>query len=428
MAVFCYSKPESANIEICFKTKIKIALQKSENKSLKDAVMKIKNVNANHNPLYREAGFNLKDAETTRAAFAEELNHQREPDNYIYSRYRNPTIVATEEQIMELEESNWALLVETGMAAIDVAVSIFQKGSETRPWLFFHEIYGGTNSFIDSVLIKRRGLDIHRFYADNGVYDFEKLESMLSSIKPEFIYFEAVSNPMLIVADVKRIMALAKKYNAKTIIDNTFGTPYLWKPLSDGADLVIHSVTKYLSGHGNITAGVICGNDEALMQEAIEYRKWAGHFLSPDDAFRLGTQLKTFTIRFKQHCENAMEIAQYLEEHPKIDLVLYPGLKSHPTRKESLALFGRKGYGGMITFDIKGDSDEDKRNKVDGFVAALEESIPLVPTLGEADTILLPVEPVWGAKYPLPGVIRLSVGIEETDYLKATLGAALERI
>jgi len=390
--------------------------------------MKIKNINTSHSPLYREAGFNLKNSKLTEEAFLSELDHPHEPENYIYSRYRNPTVVQVEKQIMKLEESKWALLVETGMAAIDVAVSIFQKGSKTKPWLFFHEIYGGTNSYIDSVLIKRRGLDIHRFYANNGIYDYEKLENLLQEIKPEFLYFEAVSNPMLIVADVKKIITLAKKYKTKIIVDNTFGTPYLWKPLADGADLVIHSVTKYLSGHGNITAGVICGNDIQLMKEAIEYRKWAGHFLSPDDAHRLGTQLKSFNLRFEQHCKNALTIAQYLENHSKIESVLYPGLKSHKTNKEATDLFENNGFGGIITFDIKGISDEDKRGKCNTFIKNLSEQIPLIPTLGEADTILLPVEPVWGAKYPLPGVIRLSVGIEETETLINILRKGLEGI
>ncbi|MBT3245022.1 MAG: hypothetical protein HN352_17900 [Bacteroidetes bacterium] len=387
--------------------------------------MNKKSVNSSHPPLYREAGFNLHDSETTRKAFADELNHPHEPENYIYSRYRNPTVVAVEKQIMALEKSGWALLAETGMAAVDIAVSLFHKGKETRPWLFFHEIYGGTNSFIDSVLIKRRGLDIHRFYADDGVYDMNKLEDIIKTVKPEFFYFEAVSNPMLIVADVHKIMALAKKYRVKTIIDNTFATPHLWRPLEDGATMVIHSVTKYLSGHGDITAGVVCGNDLGLLKEAIEYRKWAGHFLSPDDAHRLGDQLKTFTLRFEQHCRNAFEIARFLSTHPLIEKVLYPGLKSHPTHPEAMALFGDKGFGGMVTFDIAGSLKEEKTGRCNRFIDALQNHIPLIPTLGEADTILMPIEAVWGAKYPMPGMIRLSVGIEDCQSIITALDQAL---
>lgn len=388
----------------------------------------MKKVNASHTPLYREAGFNLKDAKTTREAFVAEIEHPHEPENYIYSRYRNPSVVAVEKQLMELENCNWALLVETGMAAIDVAVSIFQEGKQTKPWLFFNEIYGGTNSFIDSVLIKRRNIDVQRFYAEKGNYNIEKLEEVLATIQPEFIYFEAVSNPMLIVADVEKIIRLAKKYNSKIIVDNTFGTPYLWKPLNDGADLVIHSATKYLSGHGNITAGVICGNSNDLLKKAIEYRKWVGHFLSPDDAYRLGTQVKTFNLRFKQHCKNAMDIATYLENHPKIENVLYPGLPSHKTHNEALQLFGNKGFGGIVTFTIKGNSEAEKEEKCNLFIEALSETILLVPTLGEANSILLPVEPVWGEKYPAQGVIRLSVGIEETSYLLKLFENALGKI
>lgn len=388
----------------------------------------MKKVNANHTPLYREAGFKFEDAASCKQAFVDEQEQAHEPDQYIYSRYRNPSIVATEKQIMTLEESEWALLVETGMAAIDVAVSIFQDKDDPRPFLFFHEIYGGSNSFIDSVLIKRRGIPVERFYANNGTYDYDALEKMLQELNPAFMYFEAVSNPMVIVADVKRIMNLAKKYKVKTIIDNTFATPYLWKPLQDGADLVIHSATKYLSGHGNITAGVICGNDKNLMREAIEYRKWAGHFLSPDDAYRLGSQLKTFHLRFRQHCENALAVADFLNQHPKISVCLYPGLKTHESYKEALDLFGDKGFGGMICFEIAGQNDAEKSQKRDRFMAALKNSIPLVPTLGEADSILLPVEPVWGAKYPLPGYIRLSVGIEDTQIIIQRISKALDLV
>ena len=388
--------------------------------------MKQKKVNASRVPLYREAGFHLHDSETTRQAFEAEKMQPHEPDQYIYSRYRNPTVVAAEKEIMRLERSQWALLFETGMAAIDTAVSLFQKGKETRPWLFFHEIYGGTNSFIDGILIDKRGLDVRRFYAENGQYNLDELEAIILKLKPEFLYFEAVSNPMLIVADVERIMKLAHRTGTKTIIDNTFGTPLLWRPLEDGATLVIHSVTKYLSGHGSITAGVLCGNDPVLFREAIEYRKWAGHFLSPDDAHRLIDQLKTFEIRFKQHCANAQALADFLEHHPAIEKVLYPGLTTHPTYPEAKKLFKDRGYGGMITFELKGADEADQREKTNQLVRALEAFVPLVPTLGEADSILLPIEPVWGAKYPEPGMIRLSVGIENTDELLDVFRKALD--
>lgn len=385
----------------------------------------MKKINNSHLPLYRDAGFNLKNTEIAKKAFISELSHPVEPENYIYGRYRNPTVVATEKQLADLEDSKWSLLTSSGMAAIDLALSVFQAGDDTGTWLFFSEIYGGTNSYIDLILKKKRSVDCQRFNTENGTYDLNKLEKVLDEMKPKLIYFEAVSNPMLIVADVYGIIKAAKKRGIKIIIDNTFATPYLWKPLIDGADLVIHSVTKYLAGHGNLTAGVVCGNDNNLLQEAIEYRKWTGNIISPDDAYRLSDYLKTFKIRIGKHCENAFKLAQFLEKHPKIEKIHYPGLKSHSTYKEALNLFKNKGYGGMICFDIYGENYDIKKENCNRFIDKLSKDIPLVPTLGDADTILLPVEPVWGEKYPFPGMIRLSVGIENFDYLENLLSDAL---
>jgi cystathionine beta-lyase/cystathionine gamma-synthase len=278
--------------------------------------MKRKPVNSSRTPVYRDAGFELFDAETTAAAFRKETENEREPDRYIYSRYRNPTVVSAENEIIKLENCNWALLTQSGMSAIDTALSIFQRGNDTRPWLFFTEIYGGTISFIESVLKKRRGIDIHYFTPENGTYNMNDFEKVLAQLKPEVVYIESISNPMVIVSDVIEITRLAKQYGAKTIIDNTFATPWLYKPLNDGVDIVIHSATKYFSGHGNLTAGVLCGNDLKIMNEAIEYRKFTGHMLSPDDAYRLQTQIQTFELRFSNQCSNASHLAEYLNKNP----------------------------------------------------------------------------------------------------------------
>jgi cystathionine beta-lyase/cystathionine gamma-synthase len=390
--------------------------------------MKKKEINSSRMPLYRDAGFELYDASTTADAFKSETTNQRDPEKYIYSRYRNPTVVAAEEEIMKLEDSEWALLTESGMSAVDIAVSIFQNGKVTRPWLFFTEIYGGTISYIDSILIKRRGVDIHKFYPKNGYYDLNALEGILESVKPEFIYFETISNPMLIVADAVNIISIAKRYGAKVIIDNTFATPYLWKPLKAGADIVIHSATKYLSGHGNISAGVLCGNEIDLMHSAIEYRKFTGHMLSPDDAYRLYTQIQTFELRFSQQCKNAAMLAGFLTKSNLVEKVWFPGLKGHDTYNEAVKLFGNKGFGGMITFDFKANTPEEKRSRRDKFIAAVSENIKLIPTLGDPHTILMPVESVWGTKYPEPGMIRLSVGFENFDQIRNIFEKAFNEI
>jgi cystathionine beta-lyase/cystathionine gamma-synthase len=390
--------------------------------------MKRKEVNSSRMPVYRDTGFELYDALTTADAFSKETEHSREPDLYIYSRYRNPTVVSAEEEIMKIEGCGWALLTQSGMSAIDTALSIFQYGKATRPWLFFTEIYGGTISFIESVLKSRRGLDIHYFTPENGLYDLAEFEKVISILKPEFVYIETISNPMLIVADVTGILRIGKKYDTKVIIDNTFATPWLYKPLIAGADIVIHSATKYFSGHGNITAGVICGNDNKIMQSAIEYRKFVGHTLSPDDAYRLQTQVLSFDLRFSHQCSNATKLAGYLNEVSIIKQVWFPGLKKHPTHSVAEKLFGGKGYGAMITFDFAGKDKDEKRRRRDKFIKLVSEKIKLIPTLGDPHTILMPVEAVWGTKYPEPGMIRLSVGFEEYSDLEETVSNALGKI
>lgn len=387
--------------------------------------MKKKPVNSSRTPIYRDAGFELYDASTTQAAFSKESEHDREPDYYIYSRYRNPTVVSAEEEIMKLEGCKWALLTQSGMSAIDTAISIFQKGINTRPWLFFTEIYGGTISYIESILRVRRGLDIQYFTPVNGDYDLAEFEKALIKLKPEIVYIETVSNPLLIVADVTEISRLTKKYGSTVIIDNTFATPLLYKPLNEGADLVIHSATKYFSGHGNLTAGVICGNDQKLMQSAVEYRKFIGHMLSPDDAYRLQTQIQSFTLRFSRQCENALRLARFLSNMPEIEKLYFPGLKNHPTNSIAEKLFDKKGFGAMITFDFGGTDRDEKRTRRDKFIRAISENVKLIPTLGDPRTILMPVEAVWGAKYPEPGMVRLSIGFEEYNELESAVSEAL---
>jgi cystathionine beta-lyase/cystathionine gamma-synthase len=388
--------------------------------------MKKKEVNSSRMPVYRDAGFELFDAESTADAFKKETEHEREPDNYIYSRYRNPTVVSAEEEIMKLEGCRWALLTQSGMSAIDTALSVFHNGKETKPWLFFTEIYGGTISYIQSVLRKRRGIDIQYFTPENESYNLYSFEKTLKQIKPEIVYIEAISNPMVIVSDVKEISRIAKLHGSRVILDSTFATPWLYSPLKDGVDIVIHSATKYFSGHGNLTAGVLCGNDDKIMQRAIEYRKFVGHMLSPDDAYRLQTQIQTFELRFSRQCCNASSLANYLCTVPIIKKVWFPGLNSHPTHKIADKLFSGKGYGAIITFDFDGKDEKEKRLRRDKFIKRVSEKIKLIPTLGDPHTILMPVEAVWGAKYPEPGMIRLSVGFEKYDELESIFRKALD--
>lgn len=374
--------------------------------------MPIRKVNSNRTPIYRDTGFNLGSISSMRQAFIQEKDEPHIPESYIYSRYRNPTVVAVEEQLAEIEGSEWALLSQSGLAAIDIALSLYHH-SETRPrWAFFSEIYGGTRSYIDSVLVRRRGIEALYFAPDGDTYSTEAFERFMHENRPTLVFMELIANPMLIVADLPALIGIAKRYNAAVIVDNTFATPYLTAPLSYGADLVIHSVTKYLSGHGNLTAGAICGNSDTLLKEAVSYRKLVGHMLSPDDAYRLSDMLKTFTMRVERQFDNAHRIAQFLCNHPAVERVLYPALPQHPTHSIAKRIFKGRAYGGVVTFDIAGATAMEKQLACNRFIEAVSSRIPLIPTLGDADTILMPVEPVWGDRYPFPGMIRLSVGIE----------------
>ena len=390
--------------------------------------MKKKTVNSARMPIYRDSGFELYNAEITAEAYNGESDPQRIPDYYLYSRYRNPTVEAAEEEVQKLEGTNWAILVQSGMAAIDLALSLFQDAGDKRPWLFLSEIYGGTISFADEILKKRRGIDICSFNPDNERYDPVKFETVVREMRPGLVYIEIISNPLLVVPDAKALFGIAKKYGAKILVDNTFATPYLYKPAENGADIVIHSATKYFSGHGNLTAGAVCGNDIAVMKSAIKYRRYTGHMLSADDAYRLTTQMMTFRLRFRQQCENASKIAGILKKSDLIAKVWYPGLEDHPTHNEAKKLFGNKGFGGMITFDFRGKTSSEKKRRRDRFVEVVSEKIKVIPTLGDPRTILMPVASVWGEKYPEEGMLRMSLGFEETDEIAGIVSAGLESV
>jgi cystathionine beta-lyase/cystathionine gamma-synthase len=162
------------------------------------------------------------------------------------------------------------------------------------------------------------------------------------------------------------------------------------------------------------------------MKATIEYRKLVGHMISPDDAYRLNTQIQTFELRFREQCRNAVRITEILRDHHAIRKVWYPGLSDHKTNKEAVRLFGNRGFGAMITFDFEGSNNSIKKSKRDSFINAVSEKIKIIPSLGDPKTILMPVESVWGAKYPEPGMIRLSVGFEDQDNLINTIIEALD--
>lgn len=377
-------------------------------------------------PIYRDNAFIFESLEACQRTFQQESTFPQSAEHYIYTRYGNPTIRETEAHIARLEGSQWAVLTASGMAAIDTALSIFQQRDTSAPWLFFSEIYGGTNTYISEVLQKRRGLQIERFTPRQGEerYRMDDVVECLDRVRPQVLYFEPVSNPLLIVADGKAIIREAKARGITVVVDNTFATPLLWRPLEDGADLVVHSGTKYFGGHGNITAGVICGNDEALHKDVLFYRKVVGNILSPDDAYRLGTQLETFDLRVARQCENAFKLAKVLTFHARINNVRYPGLQSHPSHDEAMALFGERGFGAMITFELK-----DGQAASETFITAIAEHVKFMTTLGDPASMLIHVPTVFTAeRFPFPGMIRFSVGYEAYEKLERNVLRALEAL
>ncbi len=386
--------------------------------------MKTKLIQSKRSPIYRDSAFVFESIEQCEQTFQAELNDPQSADALIYTRYGNPNVMESEMVLAKLEQSEWALLTSSGMSAIDVALSVFQKSEDTGTWLFFDEIYGGTKAYVEQVLKARRGVRIEYFEMeeDAETFDPEALAKALDRIKPTLLYFESVSNPLLVVTDGEAIIRLAKERGIPVVIDNTFATPLLWKPLLCGADLVVHSVTKYFSGHGNITAGVVCGNDRELRKAAMAYRKFVGHVLSPDDAYRLGTQLASFELRVTRQNENAMKLAQVLEKHPQIEQVRYPGLESHATHQEALKLFDGRGFGAMITFELKGG-----RTSAEIFIARVKSHVKFIATLGDAESILIHVPTVFTQeRFPQMGMFRLSVGFEPYKELECSVLTALD--
>lgn len=377
-------------------------------------------------PIYRNAGFLFDTVEEAAEVFAKEEAYPQSSDRFSYTRYGSPNVAETESSLAEIEGSSWGVLCASGMAAIDTALSAFQYGADTGTWLFFSELYGGTNDYIDAVLARKRGIEIARFSptADQERYDILELEELLDRLNPTLLYFEPITNPLLIVSHGNRIIQLAKARKMTVVVDNTFATPLLWRPLDHGADVVVHSATKYLGGHGNLTAGVVCGNSSDIRKAAMLYRKYVGNILSPDDAYRLGTQAQTFALRFRRQCENAARLARTMATHPAVERVRYPGLESHATNPEAVHTFGERGFGAMLNVDFAGG-----RTAADTFVEAASETISYVPTLGDPTTIMLHVSTVWGKKrFPYPGMIRLSVGFEPYDQLESGVLRALDEV
>lgn len=363
----------------------------------------------------RTIGFPLGSVEETKVAFTVPLGS----GHYSYARRENPTVSDCERALAEIEMSNSCILTPCGMAAINIALSIFNDPNDHRPWIFPADVYSGTAELVTGVLQKQRGTNV-RFVDPAGPNSTtSNLIGAIESEPPALVFIEPISNPLLDVIDIQAVAEAAHHHDARVVVDNTVATPYLLHPLNAGADLVVHSATKWLAGHNNILAGAICVNDPDLHARLLTHRNTIGSVLSPDDAGRLKTQLSTFSLRLAQQNATAMKIAEFLENHPAIATVRYPGLSSHSDHKLARKMFDQRGFGALITVDLARSEEGSRR-----FVDDLSPDIPHIGSMGDMTTSFLHINACLGEGYE-PSTIRFSVGTEPAEQIISSLEHAL---
>ena len=369
-------------------------------------------------PIYSTVGYQYESMEDLDRIFGNER------DGYVYARYGSPTNAALEEALAAMEEGEAALTFGSGMAAVYAALLAAGVKNGTS-LVAAYDIYGATYA-ICARLLPDMGVKVK--FVD--VTDLEGLGKTLSETRPAAMILETISNPLMKVADIPTICQMARRVGGKVIVDNTFATPVLFQPLKCGVDFSVHSTTKYIGGHGDVLGGAIISSkkDRAALHEII---KMTGGNLGPFEAWLTHRGMKTLPLRMRQHCSNAMEVARWLETHPRIARVNYPGLPSHPQHGLAKKLFPAGLFGGMISFEIKGAG----RLQVFRFMEALEMIIPAT-TLGDVYSLVLyppmsshrALSPEERAKVGISDrLVRLSVGIEEATEIIEDLQRALEK-
>ena len=363
----------------------------------------------------RTVGFRLGGVDDTKTAFTAPLGEAL----YSYARRENPTVTDCERALADVESCAWCILAPCGMAAINTALSIFNDANDARPWIFPANVYSGTAQYAAEVLKCQRGTNV-RFVDPAGANSMTA--SVIGAIEdeaPALVFIEPVTNPLLDIIDVPAVVLAARRQGARVIVDNTIATPYLLRPLGAGADLVVHSATKWLAGHNDILAGVIGVNDPDLRARLLMHRNTIGSVISPDDAGRLKAELATFSLRLARQNATALELAGYLENHPAVARVRYSGLPSHADHGLAGGLFEGRGFGALITFDLARDEEGCSR-----FVDDLGPHIPHIPSMGDVTTSFLHIKACFGAEYE-PSTIRLSVGVEPVEQIVDHLEKAL---
>jgi cystathionine beta-lyase len=340
---------------------------------------------------------------------------------YAYARGKNPTRVALERCLAELENAKHGLCFSSGMGAADAIIKLLVPGDEV---IATDDLYGGSYRMFTKVFAKY-GIVFH--FVD--MHDFDLLEKTVNA-KTKMLWVETPTNPMMKIIDIEKCVALAKKHNLISVIDNTFASPYLQNPLDMNADIVMHSATKYLNGHSDVVMGALCTNDNNLYEQLAFIANSCGATPGPQDSFLVLRGLKTLHVRMERHCANGVVVANFLANHPKVEKVYWPGFPSHPNHE--VAKKQMRDFGGMISFSLKGDRFEDAST-----LAQNVHVFSLAESLGGVESLLGHPASMTHASIPkaereksgiTDSLLRLSVGIEDVEDLIEDLTNALNAI
>ena len=338
---------------------------------------------------------------------------------YEYSRTQNPTRTALQTALASLENGQHGLVFASGMAAMDTAVKLLNAGDEV---LSVNDLYGGSYRLLTKVF--------SRFGITSRFVDMRNAESLRGAISPKtkMIWMETPTNPMMSIADIEVIGKIAKEAGVIYVVDNTFATPYLQNPLDLGADIVLHSITKYLGGHSDTIMGCLITNRDDLYEQLAFIQNSCGAVPGPMDCFLVLRGIKTLHLRMQRHCENGRKVVEFLSSHPKVDEVHWPGLPSHPNH--AIAKKQMRDFGGMVSFTLKGDSMEDALK-----VLSNTHLFSLAESLGGVESLIGHPASMTHASIPREErlksglkdtLIRLSVGVEDAEDLIADLKQAIE--
>ena len=338
---------------------------------------------------------------------------------YDYARTKNPTRMAFERCIADLEGGSAAFAFASGLAAISTSLECLDQGSHV---ISVDDLYGGSRRLFERVRKRSMGIEV-------SYLDLSDPDAIEAAIRPNtrLVWVETPTNPLLKLVDLERVAAIAKKRGIWAAADNTFASPYVQRPLEHGFDLVVHSTTKYLNGHSDMVGGVAVVADNAELGERLKFLQNAvGAIQGPFDSFLALRGLKTLALRMERHCTSGLKVAAWLERHPKVRRVFYPGLASHP--QHALAKKQMHAFGGVISAELEGTLDDARRFLERCQLFALAESLGGVESLIEHPALMthgsVPVD-VRAALGISDTLVRLSVGIEDPDDLIADLDAAL---